>query len=239
MKNNHKGSARKTTRIQNRDRVNRLRHISFRFEPLFILVLIKLDLDSKTAVQIKERLERYISMLTGNPNFPTTSPSIAQLTTAHDELADLILSASNGDRIQIELRDIKQKECEDLIRTLSYDIQHQSNGDAEKIHSAGFETRNAKTPPTLPEQVLNLKVKTNAFDGQLQLRWKAVKYKLAYVVAATENPTDPKSWNLLDKTGKANLVVKDLKPGVTYYFRVFAFNSLGDGPVSEVANGHC
>lgn len=133
MKNNHKGSARKTTRIQNRDRVNRLRHISFRFEPLFILVLIKLDLDSKTAVQIKERLERYISMLTGNPNFPTTSPSIAQLTTAHDELADLILSASNGDRIQIELRDIKQKECEDLIRTLSYDIQHQSNGDAEKF----------------------------------------------------------------------------------------------------------
>lgn len=86
---------------------------------------------------------------------------------------------------------------------------------------------------------MNLKVKTNAFDGQLQLRWKAVKYKLAYVVAATENPTDPKSWNLLDKTGKANLVVKDLKPGVTYYFRVFAFNSLGDGPVSEVANGHC
>ena len=178
-------------------------------------------------------------MLTGNANFPTTSPTIAQLTTAHDELAAFILSASNGDRIQIELRDNQQKACEDLIRTLSYDIQHQSKGDAEKIHSAGFATRNAKTPPALPSQVLNLKVKTTAFGGQLKLRWKAVKYKLAYVVFISENPTDESSWKIVDKTGKANLVAKDLKPGTTYYFRVFAFNSLGDGPPSEIADGHC
>ena len=239
MKNNHKRRARKTMRIRNRDRVNRLRKISFRFEPLFILVLIKLDLNKKNAVHIKERLARYISMLTGNVHFLTTSPTIAQLQTAHDELKDLIQSASNGDRIQIELRDIKQTECEDLIRTLSYDIQHQSKGDAEKIHSAGFETRNSKTPPALPGQVLNLKVKTNGFDGQLKLRWKAVPNKLAYVISMTQMPTDIPSWAVVEKSGKASFTVKGLNPGITYYFRVFAFNSLGDGPVSEVANGHC
>ena len=166
---------RQIRRIRNRNRVNALRKQVVVFEPVFIIVLIKLGLNKKTPVAIKEQMTKIISMLSGNANFPSTSPPIAVLTTKRDELSALIVAASNGDRLLIEQRNIKQAQCEELLRLLSYDIQHQSQGDADKIHSAGFETRHAKSPSQLPGQVLGLKAGLTGYSGEIKLRWKAEK----------------------------------------------------------------
>ncbi len=238
MKTNKKRD-RKTMRLRNRDRVNRLRKQAVRLEPLFILVLIKLDLNNLNAAKVAERLSIYKTMLTGNPDFPTTSPSVAELDTALGQLTALMVSASNGDRLQIELRDQKQKECEDMIRQLGYDIQHQSHGDSEKIHSAGFETRKGKSPSELPAQAQGLKAKLGVFPGTIKLRWRAVKLRSGYVVQMTTTPADSNSWSTIHKGGKVTFEVTGLQPATVYYFRVFAFNSLGDGPVSDICNQSC
>src|SRR4051812_31471906 len=101
----HKSKNRKLKRIKNRDRVNRLRNQQVVLAPIFILVLIKLALPYGKPAKTLARLRLHIEKLTGNPNFATTDPSIAQLTTMADELDTTIVAITAGNKALIPHRD--------------------------------------------------------------------------------------------------------------------------------------
>lgn len=203
-----------------------------------ILVLIVLDLGSKTASQIADKLEEHITALTGNTNFPAASinPTLAALGSALISLRAAIVAAATGDRIKIEDRNRKQLLCEDLIRQLSYNILDISGGDIAKIESAAFRIRRRPSPPAPPAVVTGLKAKAMQVEGMVKLRWNRVVNKSAYVV---EMATDPNGeWTVAQYCGKASLLLTDLTPGTRYYFRVYAFNTQGRGGTSGVENVH-
>jgi len=231
MKTKNKLS-RKLMRARNRERVNRLRHQKIILAPVFILVLIKLGLDEiTTPAKMLLRLLLHIDKLTGNANFPTTVPTIATLQSTADALSETIVAIEAGDHSLIPHRDTLMLTAENHIRKLSFDIQNQSNGDAEKIQSAGFEVRKGRGASQPVGGVVNLKSKPVG-PGKIKLSFKRVANSKLNFIETTANPvTGP--WIPLGKTTRSSYTVEGLTPGSLHYFRVYGSNSLGDGNPSE------
>lgn len=201
--------------------------------PLFLLVVIKLGLEKLyTPEALLAKLRLFILKLTGNANFPTTNPTIAQLQTLADDLRDAIDAVKAGNTALIEHRDTLVADSKEAIRQLSYDIQFQSHGDEEKITSAGFEVRKPRTAPQLPAQVENLRSKALG-NSKIELRWKRVVNADMYVVAVAVDVVADK-WELMNKTTRCNIVLDNMQAGNTFFFRVYAINSKGDGNPSDV-----
>lgn len=204
---------------------------------LFFLFLVKLDLNGINADKMLTRLSLHIAMLTGNANFPTTNPSIAQLQTMWGDLKAAIDGVNSGNHALIPHRNNLLADARGLIRKLSYDIQNQSNGDYEKIKSSGFDVRKEKSPSYLPEQPANLK-STAIGNGKIKLRWKALPNADMYVIESAPNPVAG-PWAVVNTSTRANFVIEFLSPGQLYYFRVFGANAMGNGNPSDPAEQRC
>jgi hypothetical protein len=230
---------RQQRRERNRNRINRYKKAAgVNVDPLFILVLIKLGLNKLyTPELLLAQLRLHILKLTGNVNFSTTDPTVAKLQTWADNLQAAIDAVKAGDHSVIEHRDTLVEESKELIRQLSYDIQFQSHGDAEKITSAGFEVRKPRTAPQLPVQMQNLRAKALG-NGKIQLRWKAIKNSDLYVILESTDLSGD-NWKPATKSTKVNVVLEDLRGGTTYYYKVYAINSKGDGNPSDVVEQMC
>ncbi len=225
---------RKLMRARNRDRVNRLQKQQTVLEPLFVLVLIKLALEEvKTGVKMQLRLTLHIDKLTGNAFFPTTTPPIAVLQTLADDLGETIIAIDAGNLALIPHRETLMLSAENVIRQLSYDIQKQSEGDAEKIQSAGFEVRKGKGASHEVDKPLNLRTAPTG-PGKVKLRYKKIAYSRMNFIEMSSNPATG-TWTPIGKTSRSSFDVTGLTPGALYYFRVYGSNNLGDGPPSDPA----
>ena len=224
---------RKLMRARNRDRVNRLRkQQTIILTPVFILVLIKVGLeDITTPLKMVERLMLHSNKLNGNLNFPITNPSFTDLKNMANDLADTIIAIEGGDKSLIPHRDTLMLLAENMIRKLSYDIQNQSNGDAEKIQSAGFEVRKGKGAPKPVGEVKNLTA--NALGAaKVKLRWKKIAYSRMNFIERTTDPVNV-PWKPFAKTALSSFTVEGLTPGELVFYRVYGSNNLGDGNPSD------
>jgi hypothetical protein len=206
--------------------------------PVLVLVLIKLGINKLyTPEAVLAKLRLLILKLTGNANFPTTSPSIVQLQAIADALEPLIDEVKAGNLAKMEQRNNQVELGKEAIRQLSYDIQFQSRGDEEKIKSAGFEVRKQRSAPQLPGQVQNLRSSALG-NGKIKLLWKKLAHADLYVIAQATNIV-ANEWEPFNKTTRCSIVLENLIPGHVYYFRVFAINSMGDGNPSDVVEQMC
>lgn len=234
MKNKIK-RPRKLMRERNRNRINRLRNqqtiVLPVMMPIFVVVLIKLNLEA-VAVPLKmvERLQLHISKLSGNTNFPTTVPGIPILQALATELSDTITAIDAGDKGKIPHRDTLMLTAENLIRQLSYDIQNQSAGDAEKIQSAGFEVRKGRGSSQKVGDVLKLRSKPFK-GGKVKLLWAKIPFSRMNFIEMTDDPVNG-HWVPIGKTTKSSFEVEGLTPGKLSYYRVYGSNTLGDGTAS-------
>lgn len=200
---------------------------------IIILVLIKLGFDKLTTPEkLLARLRLHIQMLTGNPNFPGPEPTLLMLQSAADELEQSIDDVNAGNKAQIPHRNNLVAQAEELIRNLSYYVQFESEGDAEKIQSAGFEVRKVPSASQLPVQVSNLRAKAMG-GGKVKLRWNAVYNADIYVIEMMKDINNPADAQI-DKSTKSSFVFENLTAGVLYYFKVYAINGVGDGNPSDI-----
>ncbi len=224
---------RKLMRARNRERVNRLRNQqAIILAPVFILVLIKLDFRSiTTALKMVARLQLHIEKLTDNIYFPVTVPSIPDMQTLVGDLGNTIIDIDGGDLSKIPHRDTLMLQAENMIRKLSYDIQNQSNGNAEMIQSAGFEVRKGKGATQPVGVPVNFTTKELG-GGKVKLKWKRLSNSNMNFLEITDNPVTG-NWLPIGKTHKSSFIAVGLTPGQVYYFRVYGSNNLGDGNFSE------
>jgi hypothetical protein len=241
--NQNSKQARKLRRVKNRARLERLhgqqrRSVMF-LAPVFLLVFIKLALPYSNPSKLVDYLRLLVEKLTGNANFPTTSPTLAALTSKADALDATILAIVAGDKSLIPHRKTLVTEALEMIRLLSYDIQFQSDGDEEKIKSSGFGVRTIGGVSHTPDQVLVLVAKPVG-PGKIKLRWKRVNEGRIYIIERlTGNNVPPLPapgyWEAVGKTRNVSFTVEDLNPGQMYTFRVYASNGNQDGNPSDPA----
>lgn len=198
---------------------------------------VKLGHTRLTFTALVDKVRTNVSKLTGNPAFATPIPTLAVLTAAADRLDKAVQDYDfSRSRVDKQERDIAFAELKGLHKDLGGYVQTVSNGDPEVIMSAGFEMDAAARPLGLLPAPVDVRATVRSYPGSLELRYKAVKGRLAYRVERCDgDPLVAENWKLHTVTGKTRLIVDGLDSGKTYFFRVEALGAAGLSPASDIA----
>ncbi|MCX6198548.1 MAG: fibronectin type III domain-containing protein [Bacteroidetes bacterium] len=197
---------------------------------------IKIDFNKPVTEQVAKSRDIQTKM-TGNPNFLTPNPTLAQLKTATDDLENAYTEALNRDKAKKALMRIARQVLKDLIVKLADYIQITGDSDETKILSSGFGVRKVPTPVSVPDVPTDVKVTATEFDSQLDITSKSVKGAITYLLEMCMDPLLEKNFSPVEISTKSSIRVKDLAPGTKYWFRLLAFNTAGKSGWSNPASG--
>lgn len=209
--------------------------------PIFILTLYtaKIGLRNIKPMQFVEHWRECIKAMTGNPNFLFPSPSLLAQTNMCKLLEKAIQAAESGDHKKIAYRNGVLEDAKDMFRLMVFYVNKEAKGNREIIRSAGLEEKKFKGPSALPGQVKGLKAEY-AGIAKIKLLWKGLRKKqMYYHIEYTTDPVKGVWKQTKNGTKDDSYVVHELEPGIEYFFRVRASNSVGAGDYSEVANFRC
>jgi hypothetical protein len=110
-----------------------------------------------------------------------------------------------------------------------------ANGDESKILSAGLSIRAARTPQTVPGQVMNLSLTTSDNAGALDAHWDSLPGAKSFEVQTSPDPFTDATWRTADTVTNSTVTLTGFTSGAKIWVRVRAINSKGKGPWSDVA----
>ena len=195
---------------------------------------IKLNLRGLTIPEKIARTQQIVAALTGNTNFPTPHPTLAEVMAAVNEL-ETAANAAHAARLEARRLTRAQKLKEDeLYRVMMQLASHVSSvaGDDESlILSAGFDTRAPNTPASVPEAPEPLSAEDGTSPGEMRLLWPPVRGARSYVVErSTDAQNNSTTWMHAAVSPRAGVFINGLETGARYWFRVAAVNAAGQGP---------
>ena len=201
-----------------------------------IMAKVKMNLDRLMDEQVIQKAKDVKVKLTGNPNFTTTTPSLtdfgALITTA-----DTALAASDAANATAKEKTLLKNNAMDALRKsfglLGTNIESLSSGSADKILSAGLDTRATKTPSGIPAQVMNLAVTAGDHDGELNAQWDPVPGAKTYEVQTSPDPFTSASWSKTKSVTKSMAVPAGFTSGARIWVRVRAIGAGGEGNYSS------
>ncbi|MEO5719739.1 MAG: hypothetical protein ABIR29_14360 [Chthoniobacterales bacterium] len=100
------------------------------------------------AGKLIEFVRNVITLMTGNANSTTPSPTLATDSTAVDQFESLVQEASNGDRIAIAARNEARAGLLSLVRQLASYVQGQCKGDLASLSLPGSRRSSKSRPPS-------------------------------------------------------------------------------------------
>ena len=197
---------------------------------------VKIDFNKPVTEQVAKSRDLQ-TKITGNPNYLTPVPSIAAIKTATDALENAYTDALNGDRAKKATMRITRKALKELIVKLADYVQITSDGDETIILSSGFGVRKQRSPASVPDVPIDVKVTTTEFDDALDINFKPVKVAKSYAFEMCADPLTEKNFNPVEISTKSSIRVKGLAPGTKYWFRVLAVNAAGKSGWSVPQSG--
>ena len=178
---------------------------------------------------------KLINRMTGNANFPTPTPDLADLQLKLDEFYALAVAAEDGSRRDRVARDTSGTELKEMLRILANYVAMVAAGDANIILSSGFDIRSEAEPNpplTIPAA---LKAMRTSHSGVVNLDWNPVPNALTYRIMMTIN--DPNlanaEWTSAAITSKSKAEISNLSPGQYYWFKVQAIGRTGMSGYSD------
>jgi hypothetical protein len=175
--------------------------------------------------------------MTGNTNFTTPNPALADVADAIGELqnAQQQVDANGGGKLFTSVRDTARKLLKTLMSQLVAYVNNIANGNAAIIMSAALEL---KKPPVRRGR-LGATDRIDAkgiADSTVKVNWGTVEGAATYHVQMS-NDVSPLVWqefagNLVTDT---KTEVSDLPSGDKLWFRVMAVNAAGEGAPSNPA----
>ena len=127
------------------------------------------------------------AQLTGNPNFVTTLPTLAQLQTALDDLteAQTIPNPDAQKQAVIAARQTLEQALEDLADNL----EKTAANDPVKLATTGFDLRKETAPTTDPLAApQNVRLKLTGVSGRVQLLFDPTERAKGYQAQTTTDP---------------------------------------------------
>lgn len=168
-----------------------------------------------------------VTKMTGNPNFVTPEPKLADVTLAIDDLEVKYEAALNRDTFKKQEMYVAEKLLNEMISNLCGYVQTTSAGDNIKILSSGFDAKKAPTPPEPLPAPENLKGTTGTLPGTIDFKWKRDPKAHSYNFEYTTDPLGSTPWIKLDSVTKSKITVTGLESGKLYWGRVSASNPAG------------
>lgn len=128
-----------------------------------------------------------IAQLTGNPNFATTNPTLAQLQTALDALKQALTIANPEAQKQAVIA--ARRTLEQMLDDLADNLETTASNDPVKLATTGYDLRKETTPTSDPLPIpQNLRLKLTGVSGQVQLLFDPSQRAKGYQVQTTADP---------------------------------------------------
>lgn len=198
---------------------------------------IKIGISGLNAAELIKKTDDIVMAMTGNANFPTPTPDLADITAANTELKNAAAQAGFGDRRAIYERNDKQAVVADLMRQLATYVALIANGDGAIIASSGFEVRRLPEPMPQLERPLNFVANRGVHEGSAELEWKSVRGSQTYLIEVTT--TDPATsdavWITAAITTRVKHSITNLDRGTYYWYRVKAIGRNTTSAFSDVS----
>jgi hypothetical protein len=176
---------------------------------------------------------RILTMLTGNPAYPTPEPTLAVITTARNSFAAAVTAARDS-RIGVKARVQQRANLVALLRTLAHDVQMASGGDLPTLLSSGFPAQRTRAPVGELPAPANLRLSRGKVSGQVIARCDRIERAGAYLWRYALSST-PTTWLQVVTTVSAKAVFTSLAPTASYLAQVSVVGSAGQGNWSDVA----
>ena len=208
--------------------------------------LIKVGISGLNAEQLIALSEYVEGKMTGNPNFTTPNPAIADVTAARELLVTAVAQAQSRSFADIAvrnaqtlvLRTLLSSSLRVLLVNLARYVNNVAEGDVDKAVSSGFEPAKKPEPSTHLDAPVKLETRMSAFEGCVDLLWKRVEDARMYQVYINAgDPQDATKWTMSTVSSRTSTRIAGLEPGKFYSFRVTALGRIGEGPASDVVSG--
>ncbi len=188
-----------------------------------------LKLSRKSVTDIIEKIRMIIGTMTGNANFPTPFPKLDDIGKDVDDLELKYQDAINGGKLKKQLVETALLVVLNDAKALLAYIQSASMGKEDIILSAGVDVKAPRTPIGILPFPTNFRAVFGKHTGEIQLRWKGVKGRVAYPLQINDTPGDDSKWVDLAMPTKQGYLVVNLVSMKTYSFRVATKSTKGTG----------
>ena len=197
----------------------------------------KAGLAGKNVLQKVELGRRLVTSCTGNANFTTPNPPLADITGASDAAELAFNNAQNGGASEQAILEEKELELDIIISAFASYVDSIAKGSETIILSSGFEASKDPEPGGLPAQVTDLRAEMTKIKGEIKTRFKGVKGAVAYLIEISDTP-DNAGFKLKVIVTAGRYLVTGLESLRSYWFRVRAVGRGGLlGPYSDPAEG--
>jgi|ERR1041384_7213491 hypothetical protein len=198
---------------------------------------IRLNLHKLSVTQKIAKAEQIVAALTGNPSFPTPSPTLASITAAANELktanADVLASRQTA-KEKTAIQNQKEDALDKLLTQSAAYVESVGGNNEQLILSAGMAMRLPAVATTeAPTQPQGLTATAGDHDGEIDLSWDTVTGAKSYVIERSPDP--PTTWAHVGVSTRSNFTAQNLISGTRYWFRVAAVNSNGQSGWSDPA----
>jgi len=173
-------------------------------------------------------------MTTNITIFATPDVALTLVTSSAATLETKYNAAQGGGKQQsIELK-VAHTALIDIMRKQALYVDRIANGNEGTIVCSGFATSKQPISSSRPD----FSVENGDLDGVIELRHKSNPNVKSWVWQYSTEPTDVSKWILAGVSTQASFTIENLTPGVRYWFRVAAVNSLGQDnwcePLSQI-----
>jgi hypothetical protein len=201
--------------------------------------LVKLGLAEKTIDEKVAQGNAIKTGLTGNANFPSTTPTAASLGTTTTALANAKIARDNAfeaAKAATVALHVAEDAYDAAVTQIAASCEATANGDAAKLEGAGFEMRATATPINTLTQVQNLRLTSNTYAGKLFARWDPVRGAKSYEVQICADPPTEENFRPLTPATAGTYVIADLPSMTRQWLRVRGVSKKSVGPWSQMAN---
>lgn len=211
------------------------------YETLHFSIYLKHFSTMKTVLKIGalrppeliQKARQIVISMTGNTNFTTPSPTLANITSAANAAEAAYEAALDGGHTLKVIAHAKEKILRNALVLLAAYVESASQGDEVKILSSGMSVKAHATPPVLPGQPVIIRASAGIHSGEVQVHIQRVPHAVSY--NAEVSIGDGGVWTLAGSFTKTRFILNGFTPHTTIQVRVTALGATGLGQVSDAA----
>jgi hypothetical protein len=197
-----------------------------------------LNLGHAPVADVVLKASTVIGMMTGNPDFITLTPILAEVTAQLEILDKAITEQKVAEQTAVqktkEMHDEKDKLTDLLLKLCNY-VSSEANGSENIILGSGFDVKKTPAPIGLLPAPKKVRALQGNNDGEIIGTWSRVKGARSYSIELSTDIKQATSWSHITTVTKSKCTIKKLTSGTRIWIRVVAINAAGKGAYSGPA----
>lgn len=199
---------------------------------------IKLNFGNLSIPEKIARARQMVTALTGNADFASPQPPLADVTSTIDDLetaySDTLVARQEA-KTRTSAQNQKEEDFDRAISRLASYVESASSGDETKIKSVGMDVRATATSTEQLDLPAALAATAGDREGEMDLQWDKVAHARSYVIQSSIDPPTSSSWQHQAVSTKSRVTIEGLTSGTKYWFRVAAVGANGQSGWSDPA----